>query len=151
MWLWHAPTLCNAASQSGVVHRIQEASLLVMGTAYWWPILAPRPSARLSPMRGIAYLFTACTACTVLGIVVTLSPVEVCSVYLHPIDRLGVMPLLRDSWGLTPDKDQQLGGLLMWMPACLVYGAGILGLLARWYRGDTQDLAGAPQSAQERA
>jgi cytochrome c oxidase assembly factor CtaG len=136
MWLWHAPTLCNAASQSALVHRAQEASLLAMGAAYWWPIVAPWGAQRLRPLQGAVYLFTACTACTVLGIIVTFSPVEVCSVYLHPVDSLGVLPLVRGAWGLTPAKDQQLGGLLMWVPACFVYGVGILALLARWYRED---------------
>jgi putative membrane protein len=136
MWLWHAPTLCNAASESALVHRVQEASLLAMGTAYWWPILSPLASHRLSPLRGAVYLFTGCFACTILGIAVTLSPVEVCSVYLHPVDRLGILPLLRGGWGLTPERDQQLGGLLMWMPACLVYGGAILGQIARFYRGE---------------
>jgi putative membrane protein len=134
MWLWHAPTLCNAASQSAFVHRVQEVSLLGMGLAFWWPILAPRPAARLPPFLGMIYLFTACTACTVLGILVTFSPVEVCSIYLNPTDSLGVLPLLRQGWGLTAAKDQQIGGLLMWVPACLVYAVGILGLLARSYR-----------------
>ncbi len=151
MWLWHAPTLCNAASQSGVVHRVQEVSLIVMGTAYWWPILSPRRSDRLTPLRGIVYLFTACITCTILGIAVTLSPVEVCSVYLHPVDRLGILPLLRSSWGLTADRDQQLGGLLMWMPACLVYGGGILGLLGRWYGGDRASLRPRASAVTERA
>jgi putative membrane protein len=136
MWLWHAPTLCNAASQSAFVHGIQEVSLLLMGTCFWWPILSPRPSRRIPPFGGVLYLFTACIACTLLGVIVTLSPVEVCSVYLRPTDRLGVLPLLREQWGLTPDKDQQLGGLLMWIPPCLIYGAGVLGLLARGYRAD---------------
>jgi putative membrane protein len=136
MWLWHAPTLCNAAAQSAAVHRVQEASLLLMGAAFWWPILSPRPADHLPPLAGVVYLFTACAACTILGILVTFSPVEVCSVYLHPTDHLGVLPLLRDGWGLTPDRDQQIGGLLMWVPACLVYTVAILGLLARWYRGD---------------
>jgi len=150
MWLWHAPTLCNAASQSAVVHRVQEASLLAMGTVYWWPILAPRAESRIAPAKGMVYLFTGCVACTILGVVVTFSPVEVCSVYLHPTDTLGVLPLLRGSWGLTADRDQQLGGLLMWVPACLVYAGGILGLLARWYKADGQRTDG-PLVAQERA
>jgi putative membrane protein len=136
MWLWHAPTLCNAAANSVAMHRVQEVSLLAMGTAFWWPIVGPRATARMKPLSGIVYLFSACTACTVLGIMVTFSPVEVCSVFLHPIDTLGVMPLIRDGWGLTAQKDQQIGGLFMWVPACLVYGAAILGLLARWYRAD---------------
>jgi cytochrome c oxidase assembly factor CtaG len=134
MWLWHEQTLCNAASQSALVHRVQELSLLLMGTAFWWPILAPREESRLPPLSGVAYLFTACVACTLLGVLITFSPVEVCSVFAHPVDRLGVMPLVRDGWGLTVEKDQQVGGLLMWVPACLVYGVGILGVLGRLFR-----------------
>jgi cytochrome c oxidase assembly factor CtaG len=132
MWLWHEPTLCNAASTSPLVHRLQEASLLVMGAAFWLPVIA----GRLRPLAGIVYLFTACVACTVLGVLLTFSPPTVCSVFLHPVDRLGVMPLLRTGWGLTPDKDQQIGGLMMWVPACLVYAAGIMGQLARLYAAE---------------
>lgn len=139
MWLWHAPQLCNAATRSSAVHLVQEVSLLVMGTWFFWPILAPKSEARLPPFAAIAYLFTACTACTILGIAVTFSPVEICTSYLFPSDRLGAMSLLY-GWGLTPQRDQQIGGLLMWLPACLVYGAGILGILARWYR-EPEDLA----------
>jgi len=130
MWLWHAPTLCNAASTSPLVHRLQELSLLGMGAAFWRPVV----SARLAPLPCIAYLFTACVACTVLGVLLTFSPVAVCSVFAHPVDRLGVLPLVREGWGLTPDRDQQVGGLMMWVPACLVYGAGILAQLACVYR-----------------
>lgn len=139
MWLWHEPKLCDAASSNPVVHRVQELSLLGMGTAFWWPVLAPRAGARLTPLAGILYLFTGCVACTLLGIVITFSPVEVCSVFAHPVDRLGVMPLVRDGWGLTAEKDQQVGGLLMWVPACLVYGIGIMGQLARLFA--EQDVA----------
>ena len=133
MWLWHAPLLCNAATRSNAVHLVQEVSLLVMGTLFFWPILAPKSEARLPPFAAIAYLFTACTACTMLGIAVTFSPVEICTSYIFPSDRLGALPLLRGGWGLTAQRDQQIGGLFMWLPACLVYGAGILGILARWY------------------
>src|SRR5207253_844730 len=94
MWLWHAPTLCNAAANSAAMHRVQELTLLSMGTAFWLPIVGPNERARLRPLAGVVYLFTACTACTLLGIMVTFSPVAVCSVFLHPIDHLGVMPLI---------------------------------------------------------
>jgi putative membrane protein len=133
MWLWHEPRLCDAASSNPVVHRVQELSLLAMGAAFWWPVLSPRAGARLSPLAGILYLFTACVACTILGIVITFSPVEVCSVFARPVDRLGVMTLVRDGWGLSAAKDQQVGGLLMWVPACLVYAIGIMGQLARLF------------------
>jgi putative membrane protein len=133
MWLWHAPALCNAATRSVSVHLLQEVSLLGLGTWFFWPILAPKAADRLPPLAAIVYLLTGCLACTLLGVAVTFSPIEICTAYLDPADHLGALPLLRQGWGMTPERDQQIGGLLMWLPACLVYGAGILGILARWY------------------
>ncbi len=133
MWLWHAPTLCNAAATSSVVSALQSASLLFMGSVFWWQVLAPREEQRLSPPAGIAYLFTACTACSVLGIIITFAPVSICPVYQHPVDRLGMLETIRGNWGLTIDRDQQIGGLLMWVPMCAIYLAAILAQLARWH------------------
>jgi putative membrane protein len=135
MWLWHAPALCNAATTSRAVSAIQTSSLLLMGSVFWWQVLAPRDAERLSPAAGIAYLFTACTACSVLGIILTFAPVSICPVYQQPIDRLGILGTIRGDWGLTSDRDQQIGGLLMWVPMCLIYLAAILAQLARWHSG----------------
>jgi cytochrome c oxidase assembly factor CtaG len=133
MWIWHARTLCNAAAVSTTVQWFQTGSLIVMGLAFWRPILAARLSDRLPTFAGVLYLFAACVGCTILGIVVTLSPVEVCSAYMHPVDSLGALPLLRDGWGLSHQADQEIGGLMMWVPACLVYAAAILATLGRYY------------------
>jgi putative membrane protein len=134
MWLWHAPALCNAAVSSRPVHALQTVSLLVLGGAFWGPILAPREDERLSPPGAVLYLFTACVTCSVLGIIITFSPVTICSVYAtSPADPLGVLPLIRSGWGLTPERDQQIGGLLMWVPMCLVYLIAIFAQVARWF------------------
>jgi cytochrome c oxidase assembly factor CtaG len=133
MWLWHAPALCNAAATSGTISAIQTTSLLLMGSVFWWQVLAPRHADRLSPAAGIAYLFTACTACSVLGIILTFAPVSICPVYQHPADRLGILGTIRGTWGLTSERDQQIGGLLMWVPMCLIYLGAILAQLARWH------------------
>jgi putative membrane protein len=145
MWVWHAPALCNAAVTNVWVHRLQYVSLLLMGFAFWWPIIGPWSKQRLSSLAGIIYLFSACVGCTVLGIIITFSPVEVCSIYLRPVDRLGILSLIQNQWGLTPAKDQQLGGLLMWVPACLIYFCGIFGLFARWH-GEIHDETIIPDS-----
>jgi cytochrome c oxidase assembly factor CtaG len=133
MWLWHAPALCNAAATSGSVSAIQTTSLLLMGSLFWWQVLAPRQEQRLSPPAAIVYLFTACTACSVLGIILTFAPVSICPVYQQPVDRLGILGTIRGDWGLTSDRDQQIGGLLMWVPMCAIYAAAILAQMARWH------------------
>jgi putative membrane protein len=133
MWIWHAPALCNAAATSDAVRALQNVSLPAMGLAFWWPVLGPRIDRRLPDLTAIAYLFTACVACTILGISIAFSPVEVCSAYGHGADPLGALPLVRGQWGLTPAVDQQLGGLLMWVPGCAVYAGAILAMVARFY------------------
>jgi cytochrome c oxidase assembly factor CtaG len=134
MWLWHARPLCNAAVSSQLVNVVQISSLLLLGAIFWWQILAPREEERMSPPGAVLYLFSACVACSVLGILITFSPVSVCPIYAQPpADRLGVLNLIQSNWGITPDKDQQIGGLLMWVPMCLVYLSAIIAQLARWF------------------
>jgi putative membrane protein len=138
MWFWHAPMLCDAASRSVSVQRLQTVSLVAMGSAFWWPIIGPRLAHRFAAFPAMVYLFTACAACTILGILVTFSPTEVCSVYASPVDRLGVLPLVRDGWGLTPSADQEIGGLMMWVPGCLIYAVSILAMYARYSRDEAE-------------
>jgi cytochrome c oxidase assembly factor CtaG len=133
MWLWHAPALCNAATTLKTVSVVQTTSLLLMGSVFWWQVLAPRDADRLSPLAGIAYLFTACIACSVLGIILTFAPVSICPAYQQPVDRLGILNAVRGQWGLTTERDQQIGGLLMWVPMCLIYVTAILAQLVRWH------------------
>jgi cytochrome c oxidase assembly factor CtaG len=51
-------------------------------------------------------------------------------------------------WGLTPLEDQQLAGLIMWVPGGLVYAVAALALAGIWiarsgYRARTEGLAHA--------
>lgn len=133
MWFWHVPALCDAATSSPIVRSVQVVSLLGLGTLFWLPLLGPPSRPHLPPLAGVLYLFTACVGCTLLGIIITFAPVSVCPIYVHPVDTLGLLPLIRNGWGLTPAVDQQIGGLLMWVPACFIYLSGIVGILARWY------------------
>ncbi len=132
MWLWHIPSLCSASVASTPMFVLQGATLLLAGTAFYWPVLNPVKQARLSPPAAIAYLFLGCLACTALGILLTFAPVSACPIYLHPEDPFGIMPLLRSQWGLSHAADQQLGGLMMWVPACMVYLTAILVITKRW-------------------
>lgn len=128
MWAWHDPALCNAAARSPWLYAAQLASAFVAGTVFWWPVVGPGARNRLPPLVGVAYLFTACLGCTVLGIVIAFAPAG-----LYVVSAL---PGTFNDWQFASPDDQRIGGLLMWVPGCLIYIAGILALMARWYRQD---------------
>lgn len=148
MLLWHIPVLFNAALANDAIHIVQHLSFLVTGMIFWWPILAPLHERRIAPLASIVYLFSACTACSLLGAVLTFSSPGAYPAYLEPADRLGILRLLRESWGLDAKSDQQLGGMLMWVPGCFVYLSAILASVARWYRTPERgEIVRTPQEA----
>jgi putative membrane protein len=124
---WHIPALFNTALANDGLHILQHLSLLVTGTIFWWPILAPAESKRLPALGAVAYLFSACVCCSLLGAFLTFAPAGLYPAYLNPPAHL---------WGLDTKSDQQLGGMLMWVPGCFVYLAGILSTVVRWYEAE---------------
>jgi cytochrome c oxidase assembly factor CtaG len=148
MWVWHEPSLCSLAVRTPALQAAQAASLVALGTVFWWPVLGPRPEDRVHPLGGVIYLASACLGCTILGILITFAPAgAACPAYLQPADALGLLPTIRQQWGLTPAADQQLGGLIMWIPACGVYLSGILVVLARYYRAAARTAAAVSSRA----
>jgi len=146
LWIWHAPRLYDATLASEPLHIFEHLIFLVTATIFWWPILAPLEESRMSHGAAFAYLGAAMLATTILGILITFAPVGVYTAYLHPVDSLHILAGLRNSWGLTTEADQELGGLLMWVPGGLVYLCAIMAVLARWYRAP-QPRAFAPSRA----
>lgn len=140
LWVWHLPVLYNATLLNEKIHIIEHLSFLVTATIFWWPVLAPLPERRLSPLATIPYLFAAAASSSALGIILTFAPAGLYPAYLQPFDTLGILPLLRQEWGLTPAVDQQLGGLLMWIPGSLAYLAGIIGTIGHWYGTPEEDV-----------
>lgn len=128
MAVWHIPVVFHVAMSHPLLHKIEWLSLLAGGGLYWRPILSPAPEARLNPLpQAAAYLFTSCLACTSIGIAITFAPS-----LLYP----DFLPEIRQAWGLPAALDQQIGGLLMWVPCCLVYLTAIMAMFARWYGED---------------
>ena len=138
MWFWHVPSLCSISTESLLLGIVRDTSFLLAGLAFWWPIYGPLERTRLDPPVGIIYLFSACLGCTLLGIYITFTATTVCPVFANPTDSLGVMSRLSAA-GLTPAVDQNVGGLLMWVPPCLLYVSAIISLLGRWYTNVEHD------------
>jgi cytochrome c oxidase assembly factor CtaG len=107
--------------------------MVAAGMIFWWPLIVPRFEARIAPLSAAFYLFSACLVTTVIGIMIVFAPPGLYPEYLTPPDPLAVLHALRDDWGLSPAVDQQIGGLIIWVPCCLVYLTAILATLVRWY------------------
>ncbi len=144
MWVWHVPVLYDAALKSESLNVIQQLSLLVAGVIFWWPIFSPLEGSRLNPLVSVLYLFSACVGCTVLGIVITFAPAGLFApAHLHVVDTQGIIGFVRGDWGISRSVDQQVGGLLMWVPCCLLYSSIIMTILARWYKAPEESVVSA--------
>lgn len=127
MLAWHIPAFFNAALANDGLHIFQHLSFLVTGVIFWWPIVGPLQARHLPALGAVAYLFSACACCSLLGAFLTFTPVGLYPAYLNPHPNY---------WGLDPQSDQQLGGMLMWVPGCFVYLSGILATVTRWYAAE---------------
>ena len=134
MWIWHLPSLHDAALRNEHLYIVQQFSFLIFGTIFWWPVFAPIDRARLSPLKSTLYLASACLGCSILGIFITFASVGLYPAYLNPVDTYGILTLLRNDWCITPGVDQQIGGLTMWVPGCMIYLFASMLTLVRWYR-----------------
>jgi putative membrane protein len=133
IWLWHWPRLFNLALASEQVHIAEHLMLLVSATIFWWPVLGPIEELRLDPLTDVIYVLAACAAQTALGIAVMFTRVGIYPAYADPADPFRILPLLRDVWGITPAVDREIGGLVMWVPSCVLYLAFLLAAFARAY------------------
>jgi putative membrane protein len=139
MLIWHLPVLYNAANASTPIHIFEHLSFLVTGCMFWWPIVSPLESERMQAAPAMLYLFGAAAVSTLLGIVITFLPVGLYKPYVHPVDELGALHLIRDTWSISAAEDQKLAGLLMWVPGCSIYFAVMLMKLGAWFRTPDAD------------
>lgn len=119
LWAWHAPRLYSATVGSDAIHTAQHTSFILAAVVFW-AALRDRATHGL----GVLYLFTTAVHSSILGALLAFAPVA----YYTPYEATA--PL----WGMSALEDQQIGGLIMWVPAGLVYFGAALALLASWLR-----------------
>ncbi|HEU5078925.1 MAG TPA: cytochrome c oxidase assembly protein [Opitutaceae bacterium] len=123
LWMWHIPSWFEATLRYDAVHALQHVSFL--GTALWfWHSVFRGPRRAADYGWGVLNLFFTAVHTSVLGALITFAPSALYNSYIETAPR----------WGLTGLQDQQLGGLVMWIPAGLVYILAALCLLAAWLR-----------------
>ncbi|MGG5890826.1 cytochrome c oxidase assembly protein [Falsiroseomonas sp. HC035] len=134
LWLWHAPLLFELALRHPAWHAAQHLSFLLAGLAFWAAMLRRCPPTLAG--RGLAALCLLATSIVsgALGALMAISA----SPWYATYARLGLTPQGLTSQGLTPAEDQQLAGLLMWVPGGLVHAGAALVLLGLALRPGTE-------------
>jgi len=146
LWGWHLPAFYNAALASENLHILEHLMMLAAGVLFFWPILNPLPERRLKPLAIVPYAFSAAVSNSILGVLLTYATPGLYPVYLHPVDSFGILQQIRQGWGLSVALDQQIGGLLMWVPGSLVFLAMVLLGISRWYADDREPEASPTQA-----
>jgi cytochrome c oxidase assembly factor CtaG len=130
-WLWHAPPLYNATLANENLHIFEHMLFIVTAVIYWWPILSPvKELPRLSLGGQVLYLFLSGMPSVALGAGLTFSPPLYAPYIQQPIR----------AWGISPVTDQQLGGLIMWVPVNIIVIVIVSILFIRWMQAQDENL-----------
>jgi cytochrome c oxidase assembly factor CtaG len=133
LWLWHAPRLFDLALANPGWHVVQHLSFLVTALLFWWAVLHGRSGERRIGVA-IGCLFFTAMVSGALGALMAFSS----SPWYAGYAASGLTP-----YGLTPAEDQQLAGLLMWIPGGVVHAVVGLTLFARRLASDRGGVARA--------
>jgi len=123
IWIWHAPGLYQQTLVSDAMHTAQHVSFLGTGLLFWWALLRGH-DRRLGRPVAVLYLFTTALHTSLLGALLAFS-----STLWYPLYDARTV-----AWGITALEDQQLAGLIMWVPAGLAYLIAALSIAGSWLR-----------------
>lgn len=141
LWFWHLPGPYGWALANESVHALEHVCFFVTALMFWTLVIEPFGRRRLG--YGAALLFVATIGLQngLLGALLTFAGRPLYAGYTHTTAV----------WGLTPMEDQQLSGLIMWIPASLIHLTTLCVLFVVWMRaaeGPTKHTANVrPNSA----
>lgn len=124
VWFWHASKPYDAAVTHEIVHAVEHVAFLLTAWVFWRVVIGARDRDRVSYGFGVLVVFAMSMQSVFLSALLTFAPTPWYSVYATTTEP----------WGLDPLADQQLAGVLMWVPAGLVYLAAGLTLSVAWLR-----------------
>jgi putative membrane protein len=106
-WIWHSPVFYDETLRSNVVYWLMHATTVAAALALWMAVF------NSSPPIAFLVLFVTGVQMSLLGALLSFAAVPLFSVH----------EFATEAWGFTWLEDQQLGGLLMWVPAGLLLTA----------------------------
>jgi putative membrane protein len=114
LWTWHQPGLYQAAVRSGFVHALEHASFFCAALVFWSAVIDSGPRRRVSYGAALLVVFGTLLQSGWLAMVLSFAPSVVYPVY-------GSL------------ADQQLAGVLMWVPMTIVLVVAIVVLFVRFF------------------
>jgi cytochrome c oxidase assembly factor CtaG len=121
LWVWHIPSWYEATLRNDGIHALQHISFLLTATMFWWALMHGR-YGRLGYGAAVVYVFATAGHSGALGALITFAP------HLwYPIYGARTA-----AWGLNAIEDQQLAGLIMWIPAGVLFTILGIALFAAW-------------------
>ena len=119
---WHWPTAFQWAARNEATILFEHVSILLGALLFWSVALSARGQAWLSYGARALFVMTAAVVTDLPGVIMLFAPRALC-----------VMPGENaPAFGITPLEDQQIAGLLMWVPANLIFFGIATWLFALW-------------------
>jgi cytochrome c oxidase assembly factor CtaG len=138
LWVWHIPVLYEAALADAAIHALEHLSFVVTAALFWWSMVHGR-YGRIGYGVAAVYVFLTAVHSSVLGALMTVAPSVL----------YGSYGPAASAWRLDPLEDQQLAGLLMWVPSGVLFIVLGLALFAAWLgeSGRRVELGGTASAA----
>lgn len=128
--VWHVPAFYERSLNDPSFHAVQHIAFIATATLTWWPIFSPLDELpRLPPGLQCIYLFVQILPMKVVGALLTFADGVLYPTYARA-------PRV---WGLTPQVDQQLGALIMWIPGALFFFFVFTVVFLRWMNQDERE------------
>jgi putative membrane protein len=122
MWTWHLPALYELALAHPWWHALEHACFLGTALLLWWSVMRPRGIRRNGYGVGVLVMLATAMQSGALGALFAASRTPWYAASYHDTA----------AWGLTPLADQQLGGLIMWVPGGTIYVLAACVLFLAW-------------------
>lgn len=124
LWVWHLPAAYSATFTSDIIYWLMHITLTGSAVLLWAALFDGGNGNIVA--RLIAAIGTLLQM-GLLGAIITLAP------RMLYWEHLASAP----AWGLSPLEDQQLGGLIMWVPGCAALTGIVLMLVLQWVRNSS--------------
>jgi putative membrane protein len=125
IWGWHMPGPYTAAIQNEWIHFLEHISFLTAASLFWWTVVHYFGRDISKRGLGVIYLFTTLVATGVLGALFTFSSQPWYPIYVETAALLGISAI----------DDQNLAGLIMWVPEGVIFTIAALILMKTWLEG----------------